>query len=68
MTSATIFWLCAGVHLKPNSIYYMTNELCDIFGIKQMAKNSVQYELYITPRGRGVHMSEWHTLKVVTEL
>ena len=36
----------------------MTNELCDIFGIKQMAKNSVQYELYITPRDQGIHMAE----------
>ena len=33
-----------------------------------MANNSVQYELCITPGDLGVHMSESHTLKVVTEL
>ena len=51
-----------------NSLDDKINELCDIFGMKQMAKNSVQYELnYIRPGDLGFQMSERHALQVGTQ-
>ena len=59
----TRLWLYAGIHVKTNSISYMTNELCDVSKMKQMVKNYWLCDLYVMPRNRNVHISDWHTLK-----